>query len=268
MSSESLARRLEESEAAHWASLMEGLAALPDNPYQPQVRRFGRLVALACPGMAKRYFVNRIFGAGDGDEESLQEAVAWMRSLGVPVRIDICPLLPHEMLVRQLAREGFCALGFQMALYGLVPPLQPMPAGVTLRPAETPADFAFVEEAMPAAFEETDSTWLRWLADSTRVTLARPDWRTYIGFVDGEPAGFGQLHMANGVGSLALAGTLKQFRGRGLQTALILRRIADAAAAGCDLIATQTGNGTASQRNMERLGLRVAYTKAEFYHRG
>lgn len=267
MSSESLARRLEESEAAHWASLMEGLAALPGNPYQPQVRRFGRLVALACPGMAKRYFVNRIFGAGDGDEESLQEAVAWMRSLGVPVRIDICPVLPHEMLVRQLAREGFGALGFQMALYG-PPVVQVPPSGVALRRAETPADFAFVEKAMPIAFEETDPTWLRWLTDSTRVTLTRPDWRTYIGYVDGEPAGFGQLHMANGVGSLALAGTLREFRGRGVQTALILQRIADAAAAGCDLIAAQTGNGTASQRNMERLGLRVAYTKAEFYHQG
>lgn len=267
MSSESLARRLEESEAAHWASLMEGLAALPGNPYQPQVRRFGRLVALACPGMAQRSFVNRIFGAGDGDEESLQEAVAWMRSLGVPVRIDICPVLPHEMLVRQLAREGFSALGFQMALYG-TPGVQVPPSGVELRRAETSADFAFVEKAMPVAFEETDPTWLRWLTDSTRVTLTRPDWRTYIAYVDGEPAGFGQLHMANGVGSLALAGTLKEFRGRGVQTALILRRIADAAAAGCDLIATQTGNGTASQRNMERLGLRVAYTKAEFYQRG
>jgi hypothetical protein len=43
--------------------------------------------------------------------------------------------------------------------------------------------------------------------------------------------------------------------------------MADAADAGCDLIAAQTGNGTASQRNMERLGMRVAYTKAEFYRR-
>lgn len=264
-----IAERLEQSEAAHWGSLLEGLAALPGNPYAPQVRRFGRLTALACPGMAKRSFVNRIFGVGDGESEALTEALAWMHSLGVRPRIDLCPLLPHEMTLRWLAREGFVCYGFQMALYRNAasgfPPEETFPTGVEVRPAETAAELAFVRAAMPEAFAETDPTWLRWLTDSMDASFGRPDWRTYVARVDGEMAGFGQLHLADGVGSLALAGTLDRFRGRGAQTALIRRRIADAAAAGCDLIATQTGNGTASQRNMERLGLRLAYTKAEFF---
>jgi len=43
--------------------------------------------------------------------------------------------------------------------------------------------------------------------------------------------------------------------------ALIQQRIVDAAHAGCTLVVTQTRAGTTSQRNMERAGLRVAYTK-------
>lgn len=256
---EHLARRLEGSEAAHWGSLMQGLPG----SYGAQVMRFGRLTALSCPGMAKRSFVNRIFGLGDGDDDALTAAVDWMRSRGVPVRIDLCPMLGHELTLRGLAREGFRTLGFQVALFG--EPHAAAPSAVEIREAVTEAEFAHAAAALPVVFDECDPTWVQWLTDSMWATFGRPDWRTYVAYVDGQAAGFGQLHLWEGVGSLALAGTLHQFRGRGVQTALIHRRMEDAAALGCDLIVAQTGNGTVSQQNMERLGLRVAYTKAEFY---
>jgi hypothetical protein len=37
--------------------------------------------------------------------------------------------------------------------------------------------------------------------------------------------------------------------------------VADAAAAGCELVVTQTDPGSTSQRNMERAGFRTAYTR-------
>ncbi|MGA2022664.1 MAG: GNAT family N-acetyltransferase [Candidatus Sulfotelmatobacter sp.] len=57
------------------------------------------------------------------------------------------------------------------------------------------------------------------------------------------------------------AGTAAEFRGRGLQTALLRARLAAAAAAGCEYAVVVTQGGTASQRNCERLGFRVAYSK-------
>ena len=57
------------------------------------------------------------------------------------------------------------------------------------------------------------------------------------------------------------AGTLSEFRGRGLQTALLRARLASAAAAGCEYAVIVTQGGTTSQRNCERLGFRVAYSK-------
>ena len=58
------------------------------------------------------------------------------------------------------------------------------------------------------------------------------------------------------------AGTLKEYRGRGIQTAILQRRIQLAAEAGCEYAVIVTVGGTTSQRNAERLGFRVAYSKA------
>lgn len=65
-----------------------------------------------------------------------------------------------------------------------------------------------------------------------------------------------------GQASLLKASTRLTFRGRGVQTALLHHRLALAAAAGCDLATVQTQPGSASQRNVERQGFRLAYTKA------
>jgi len=57
------------------------------------------------------------------------------------------------------------------------------------------------------------------------------------------------------------AGTLTEFRGRGLQTALLQNRMRAAAEGGSEYAVVVTQGGTTSQRNCERLGFRVAYSK-------
>ena len=97
---------------------------------------------------------------------------------------------------------------------------------------------------------------------AVRAWFGRPGWRLYLALVDGTPAGSAALTVDAGLGYLANAATLPAMRGRGCQTALLARRIADAAAAGCDTVASLAEFGTGSQRNLERAGLRVAFTQA------
>jgi ribosomal protein S18 acetylase RimI-like enzyme len=87
-------------------------------------------------------------------------------------------------------------------------------------------------------------------------------WRLYLARVDGEPAGAALLTLDEDIGYLANASTLPEYRGRGVQTALIARRIGDAAACGCDTVCSGAAFGSVSQRNLQRAGLHVAYTKA------
>ena len=88
------------------------------------------------------------------------------------------------------------------------------------------------------------------------------DWQTYVAFVGGEPAAIGALRTRDGIGVLASAATRPEFRDRGCQTALLHQRLADATRAGCDLVIVQTNPSSVSQRNLERLGFRTAYTQS------
>jgi len=56
--------------------------------------------------------------------------------------------------------------------------------------------------------------------------------------------------------------TLPEYRGRGIQTAAISRRLNLAVRRGCDLAVVVTRGGTTSQRNAERLEFTLAYSKA------
>ncbi len=85
----------------------------------------------------------------------------------------------------------------------------------------------------------------------------------YLAWLDGDarPAGAGTLAIHEGAAELFGASTRPSCRHRGVQTALMHARMAAAVAAGCDLISTHTTPGSDSQRNVERAGFRLAYTK-------
>ncbi len=86
----------------------------------------------------------------------------------------------------------------------------------------------------------------------------------FMAELDGVPAGGGMMSIHQGVASLGGAGTLPEFRNRGVQKALLLARLATAARQGCDLAMVATLPGSGSQRNVERQGFRVVYTRTKF----
>jgi ribosomal protein S18 acetylase RimI-like enzyme len=85
----------------------------------------------------------------------------------------------------------------------------------------------------------------------------------FVASVEGRlvACGTGLVIPEHKVFALCGAGTLAEFRGRGLQTALLRARMAAALEAGCEYAVVVTQGGTISQRNAERLGFRVAYSK-------
>jgi GNAT superfamily N-acetyltransferase len=83
----------------------------------------------------------------------------------------------------------------------------------------------------------------------------------YLAWIDGEPAGGGELFVHEGAAELGSASTRPAFRRRGVHTALLAARLAAARAGGCDLVMAHTSPGSDSQRNLERAGFRLAYTQ-------
>lgn len=89
----------------------------------------------------------------------------------------------------------------------------------------------------------------------------RGRWTHYLARIDGQPAATSALFMAGDVAQLFVTTTVPEFRGRGLQTYLIRRRLADALGAGCTLAITQTVTDNASPRNMSRQGFHLLYQR-------
>jgi GNAT superfamily N-acetyltransferase len=84
----------------------------------------------------------------------------------------------------------------------------------------------------------------------------------FLARIDGQPVGGGAVFIHQGLALLAGAATLPLYRNRGVHAALHHARLALARRSGCDLAAQGAQPGSTSQRNAERRGLRVAYTRA------
>jgi GNAT superfamily N-acetyltransferase len=84
----------------------------------------------------------------------------------------------------------------------------------------------------------------------------------YIALRDGVIAGGASFHIADGVAQLAGAATAPAHRRQGVQTALLSTRLADAAAAGCDVAVITTQPGSKSQQNAQRQAFDLLYTRA------
>jgi len=92
--------------------------------------------------------------------------------------------------------------------------------------------------------------------------LNRPGWSLFVACVDGKPAAEGILYVKDGVGYLADASCDPNYRRRGLQAALLARRITDARHAGASLVCSGAAYLSTSHRNMERAGLRILFNSA------
>ncbi|HVZ83547.1 MAG TPA: GNAT family N-acetyltransferase [Terracidiphilus sp.] len=97
-----------------------------------------------------------------------------------------------------------------------------------------------------------------------RLLVARENSPCFLAELDGQPAAAAALCLHQGVALLAGAATVPEHRRNGLQAALLAERLRYAAAQGCDLAMMVTEAGSNSQRNAERAGFRVAYTRLKW----
>jgi GNAT superfamily N-acetyltransferase len=86
----------------------------------------------------------------------------------------------------------------------------------------------------------------------------------YFAHLDGEPVATAVLRCDEGVALLGGACTVPEARNQGAQRALLEARMKAASGLGCDLAMMGAEPGSASQRNAERQGFRIAYTRIKW----
>ena len=244
-----LARRLERAEA-------EQLACTGAPGFAGALAIAGGLAVSKGPRSAS----SAAFGlglAGPVSAPDLDRIEAHLGAVGGDVRIELCAHADPSLGV-ELARRGYRLDRF---LQVLVRPVSlgrpPVRGGARLvHPGEERAwadtfSLAHLGSA-PASDEEAEDL----------LAIPRTAGNACFAAFDGEAlAAVALVSAHDGVAELSGAGVLPAFRGRGLHLGLVNARLAWAAAQGCDLAASAVEPGGASQRNLEKVGFRVAYPK-------
>jgi len=194
--------------------------------------------------------------------EDLNRVEEFYRAHKAPSQVDLCPM--HEPAVFEMFKErGYAIAELNNVLYRKLDAdekFPPAPAGCEIRRsrlAEADAAGAIVESAFfpdgaPEAFRGLIAPFYQ--MDGALPFVASVAERLVA-------CGTGLVIPEHRIFALCGAGTLAEFRGRGLQTALLRARMAAAVEAGGEYAVVVTQGGTTSQRNAERLGFRVAYSK-------
>jgi GNAT superfamily N-acetyltransferase len=251
--------RIRRAASAFMVAWVEGLRDVPGNPAGVEIERFGGATALACTSLPDLDFVNSAHGLDPAQPARAGQVTAFYRGLGLRGWTEVAPEPGVEALLDRLTDDGWAQTGFWCSFHGRPEP-PPAPAGVEVVEATAEDMPSFARIHLDGHGVPNDD---RGPAEAAvQAWFGRLGWRLYLARVDGVAAGSAALAVTDGLGYLANAATLPAMRGRGCQTALLARRIADAAAAGCDTIASLAEFGSASQRNLERAGLRVAFTQA------
>lgn len=103
-----------------------------------------------------------------------------------------------------------------------------------------------------------------WFARLMHAYASRSGTFCFLARVDGHVAGAGALSIGEGLAWLHATSVIPGRRRHGVHRALLGARLSFAARAGCDLAVVHTRVGDASQRNVERAGFRVLYTRATY----
>jgi GNAT superfamily N-acetyltransferase len=96
------------------------------------------------------------------------------------------------------------------------------------------------------------------------ISSAREQSLCFLAEVDGQPGAAGMLFVHEGVALFGGSATVPDLRRRGLQSALLEERMRYAFDQGCDLAMMVAEAGSNSQRNAERKGFQIAYTRTKW----
>jgi GNAT superfamily N-acetyltransferase len=188
----------------------------------------------------------------------IAELEAFFHSRGARAAIDLCPHA-DPAFVEALSDRGYRIAEFNNVLVRL---LQGLEIGLTPR----------VRRALPgerdvwshtvghAFFEQPELTGAE--MDVGRAVFDMPGALCYLAATEsGRHAGGAALVIHNGLAVLFSDGAIPAHRRLGLHRELIQARLYEALAQGCVMAAASTQPGSPSQRNYERMGFQVAYTK-------
>jgi Acetyltransferase (GNAT) family. len=201
--------------------------------------------------------------SGPVEEDEIARMEAFFHSRGAATNVELCPYADLS-IVDIFRKRGYSLIEFSNVFARKIDPEDAQLSfndAVHVRQPEAHEGRLWAETVARGFMPEDDAPQM--LVDLMITSLHSAVGAYFLAEVDGQIAGGGVLTMHEGVASLGGASTLPAFRNRGAQTALLRARLAFAAQHGCEVAMVTTLPGSTSQRNVERQGFRVVYTRSK-----
>ncbi len=259
---------LDRVERRFWRDIWQSMPHEVTSEHGIELREFGSLQATLTRDLPQVPILNLVLGAPEATEADIDYAIAWAEEHGVSPCVPLTPGLPGSAQAEAWLREKGFEQGYAWMKFvrDPHPPRFPAPEEVEVVELEAVDDEPFgtiaaVGFGMPA-----------WAAEFFARLPGRDGWRCYAARVEGEAQACAAMLIEDGVAEFGIAATLEEARGRGCQTALLHRRILDAAEAGCHTLFVETGERvpdrpSGSYRNILKSGFEEAYRRPNWQRR-
>ncbi len=210
--------------------------------------------------------ITQSFGLGLFEELSaatMETIERFFFERGAPALHEVSPLAgvaAHELL----CARNYRPIEISSVLYR---PVEPVSAGgpdkISVHIVE-PREAQLWADVSTKAWAHEHPELLSFLREIGSIASAREQSLCFLAEIDGVPGAAGALCIHDGVALFAGAATVPEMRRHGLQSALLEHRMRYALDHGCDLAMMVAQAGSDSQRNAERKGFRIAYTRTKW----
>lgn len=211
------------------------------------------------------------FGLGIFEEataETFDELEAFFRTRGAPVLHEVCPLGGSSVL-SLLNERGYQPFEMSNVLYlpltdATLPRLRLNPDIKTriIEPGEE--DLWAKTSAAGWSSEPEMEAFGDFMFEFGQICARSEGGSNFFAELEGAPISTGMIYIDGDAAVLAGASTIPEGRKQGGQTALLDARLRFAADKGCTIATMGAMPGSQSQRNGEKNGFRIAYTRTKW----
>jgi GNAT superfamily N-acetyltransferase len=264
-SDRTLSQKLERTEASSNAAFVETRARIQPESGAEWMQAAGAYAMFdGIESPLTQTFGLGVFDRVTGDD--LNRIEEFFRERGAPILHEVSPLADAS-LFEMLNERGYQPVEFSSVMYC------PLKGEINF---DLPANHEIVTRIIEAG---EDKLWARtsangWATEMEGLAefmfeLGQISAKCAGGFpflaeLEGAPISAGMLFVYEGVALLAGTSTIPEGRRRGAQTALLDARLRYAADHGCTIAMMGAAPGSQSQKNAEKNGFRIAYTRTKW----
>ncbi len=213
--------------------------------------------------------LTQTFGLGLFDrigERELEKIEAFFKSRKAPVLHEVSPLADSSLLVLLNAR-GYQPVELTNMMFRSLASADeinlPQNPNLTTRMISRDETDIFANTSARVWSAEMPD-YGNFMIDFAKVSANCKSAASFIAELDEVPIATGTLLICEEVAELSGAGTIAEFRNLGAQNALLAARLDYARKKGCKIAAMGALPGSQSQRNAEKNGFRIAYTRTKW----